>query len=423
MRRAYQKNLPRVDRGENAEIQLTLDRRDVLRQLQDGLHAFGIMLGLELAQLFMKEEVEQLCGRRYEHRASREATRHGSQPGVITIGGQKLPIQRPRVRSTQGRGEVPLSVYGFAQRDEAMPEAVLRRMVRGVSCRDYEGVIDKAREGFAVKRSSISRSFLRSSSKKIAELSERRFDRTRFAAIFIDGVGYADTTMIVALGLAEDGSKRVLGFREGPTENALVCKALLEELIERGIDPNLSTLFVIDGSKALRKAIADLWGERAYVQRCRAHKKRNLEAHVAERYWPDVERMLERAWREREPARALKQLQALAAYLDRISPDAAASLREGMEETLTVTRLRIPPQLATHLHTTNPIESAFSVTRKLTARVKRWRGGSMKHRWCATGLLEAERRFRRIKAFEYMPQLLKALDAPAQSLNGARKTA
>ncbi|SRR6266536_2478392 len=423
MRRAYQKSAPKSDLDSATQVQLTLDRREVLRQLQDGLHAFGIMLGLELARLFMTEEVDRLCGPRYAHRTGREATRHGSQKGVITIGGQKLPICRPRARSTQGRGEVPLSVYGFAQREEAMPEAVLRRLVRGVSCRDYEGVIEKASEGFGVKRSSVSRSFQRSSSRKIAELAERRFDRSRYAVIFIDGVGYADTTMIVALGIAEDGSKRVLGFREGPTENALVCKALLEELLERGIDPNLPTLFVIDGSKALRKAIAELWGERALVQRCRVHKKRNIEAHVPERYWPDVERMLERAWREREPGRALKQLQALAGYLDRISPDAAGSLREGMEETLTVTRLRIPAPLATHLQTTNPIESAFSMTRKLTARVKRWRGGSMKHRWCATGLLEAEKRFRRIKAFEYMPQLLKALDGSVQQLNAAKKTA
>jgi transposase-like protein len=395
----------------------------VLQQLQEGLHAFGVMLGVEVAKLFMNEEVERLCGARYEHRAEREATRHGWQPGVITIGGQKLPVRRPRVRSTKGQGEVPLSVYGLAQREEAMPEAVLRRAVRGVSCRDYEGVIEKVRDGFGVRRSSVSRGFLRSSSKKIEELTARRFERTRFAVIFIDGVGYADTTMIVALGIAEDGSKQILGFREGPTENALVCKALLEELIERGIDPNLPALFVIDGSKALRKAIAELWGARGVVHRCRIHKKRNIEAHVPERYWADVERMLERAWRTDDSARALKQLNSLAAYLDRIAPDAAGSLREGMDETLTVTRLRIPAPLAVHLNTTNPIESAFSVTRKLTARVKRWRGGAMKHRWCATGLLEAEKRFRRIKAFEYMPQLLKALDSAHSQSTEIRKPA
>jgi transposase-like protein len=291
-----------------------------------------------------------------------------------------------------------------------MPAAVLARMVRGVSCRDYEGVIESAAEGFGVKRSSVSRAFTMASAKKIAELRERRLDDVRFPVIFIDGIGWAETTMVVALGISEDGSKRVLGFREGATENGEVCKALLEELVERGLDTSRPTLFVIDGGKALRKAITRVWGARALVQRCRVHKKRNIEAHVPDRFWPDVARMLDKAWAEPDHERARKQLVTLAAYLDRIAPDAAGSLREGLEETLTVTRLRLDPALAIHLVTTNLIESAFSCVRKLTGRVKRWRGGLMKHRWCATGLLDVEKRFRRIKGFSSMPQLIQTLD-------------
>jgi len=390
-------------------VQLTLDRSDVLREMQEGLHQFGVRLGVELAALLMNDEVDRLCGTRYEHQPERGASRHGSQRGVITIAGQKIGIERPRVRTASR--ELPLEVYGLARREEAMPEAALRRMVRGVSCRDYEGVIESTVDGFGVKRSSVSRAFTSASVRKIAELSERGLEDTRFPVVFIDGICWADTTIVVALGLAEDGSKRVLGFREGATENGEVCKSLLEGLIDRGLDAERNTLFVIDGGKALRKAITRVWGTRGLVQRCRVHKKRNIEAHVPDRHWPEVARMLDKAWAELDADRARKQLLTLAAYLDRIAPDAASSLREGLEETLTVTRLRIDPALATHLVTTNPIESAFSSVRRLTNRVKRWRGGMMKHRWCATGLLEAEKRFRRIKGYLLMPKLLKALDA------------
>ena len=419
MKKAYQKQFHRKRRRgvrsgravpEDA-VQLTLDRAEVLREMQEGLHRLGVTLGLELAALMMKDEVERLCGSRYEHAPQRQATRHGQQRGVITIAGQKIGIERPRVRSTGANREVPLEVYGLARREEAMPAAVLARMVRGVSCRDYEGVIESAAEGFGVKRSSVSRAFTMASAKKITELRERRLDEVRFPVVFIDGLGWADTTMVVALGISEDGSKRVLGFREGATENGEVCKALLEELVERGLDTSRTTLLVIDGGKALRKAITKVWGTRALVQRCRVHKKRNIESHVPDRLWSDVARMLDKAWAEPDYERARKQLVTLAAYLDRIAPDAAGSLREGLEETLTVTRLRLDPTLAIHLVTTNPIESAFSCVRKFTGRVKRWRGGIMKHRWCATGLLDAEKRFRRIKGFSLMPQLIKALDA------------
>jgi len=390
-------------------VQLTLDRTEVLRQMQEGLHQVGVVLGLELTALMMQDEVERLCGRRYEHQAERGATRHGRQRGVISIAGQKIAIDRPRVRSTS---ELPLEVYGMARREDAMPAAVLARMVRGVSCRDYQGVIESVTDGFGVKRSSVSRAFTAASVKKIAEVSERHLDDTRFPVVFIDGIGWAETTMIVALGLSEDGTKRVLGFREGATENGEVCTSLLESLVERGLDAERATLFVIDGGKALRRAITKVWGARALVQRCRVHKKRNIEAHVPDRLWPDVAHMLDKAWIEPDVERARKKLLTVVGYLDRIAPDAASSLREGLEETLTVTRLKIKPELAVHLVTTNPIESAFSCVRKLTRRVKRWRGGMMKHRWCATGLLDAEKRFRRIKGFLSMPQLIKALDAP-----------
>jgi transposase-like protein len=230
--------------------------------------------------------------------------------------------------------------------------------------------------------------------KTIAELSERRLEDTRFPVIFIDGICWADTTMVVALGLAEDGSKRVLGFREGATENGEVCKSLLEGLIDRGLDAERNTLFVIDGGKALRKAITRVWGTRGLVQRCRVHKKRNIEAHVPDRHWPEVARMLDKAWAELEVERARKQLLTLAAYLDRIAPDAASSLREGLEETLTVITLGLSERLRQPLATTNAIESLISRTRHVKRNVKRWRGGQMVLRWTAAAVLEAVKGFR-----------------------------
>jgi len=425
MRKAYQKKRSQRSRISIKEegVQLTLDPSDLLREMQEGLHQFAVNLGLEVVTLFMAQEIEQLCGKRYGRPEEREATRHGSQPGVITIGGQKMSIDRPRARSSQGKGEVALKTYEMAQRDEAMPNAVLKRMVRGVSCRDYQGVIDLASEGFGVKRSSVSRQFQTASKEKIRELCERTFDQERIAVIFIDGVGFADTTMITALGMTDDGRKRVLGFREGGTENSLVCKALLADLVERGLDSSKPVLFVIDGAKALRKAITEVWGDLAVVQRCRAHKKRNVQAHVPERHWPEVERMLDTAWHQVDHAKALKKLQTLAAYLELVSPDAAGSLREGMEETITVIKLRLDPGLSVHLHTTNPIENLFSVARKTTNRVKRWRDGQMKSRWCAAALLHAENGFRRIKGFRHMPQLIAALDAHVTRLSKQRKSA
>lgn len=419
MKRAYQKQFDRGRKRSTREeslalqgaVQLTLDRTKVLREMQEGLHQLGVSIGLELAGLLMKDEVDRLCGRRYTHQPQRQATRHGRQRGVITIAGQKISINRPRARSMKEEREIPLQVYGLARREEAMPAAVLARLVRGVSCRNYEGVIEAAAEGFGVKRSSVSRAFMTASGKKIAELGERRLDEARFPVVFLDGICWADTTMVVALGITEDGAKRILGFREGATENGEVCKSLMEGLVERGLATDQATLFVIDGSKALHKAVTRAWGERALVQRCRVHKKRNIQAHVPDRFWPDVVRMLQKAWAEPNFERARNQLLKAVAYLDRVAPSAASSLREGMDETLTVTRLRIDPALAIHLVTTNPIESAFSCVRTLTGRVKRWRGGLMKHRWCATGLLDAENRFRRIKSCALMPQLLEALDA------------
>ena len=431
-RRSYQKNPKygkqrerRTSERTDAAIQLPLCREELMALMQDSLASFATEMGLRIASKLLEDEVDRRCGPRYEHRADRELTRYGRQRGVVTLAGQKLPIDRPRVRRTGGQGEVELETYDLLKREEAMPEACLRRMVRGVSTRDYEGVIDLATQGFGVKRSSVSRGFVKATAQEIQALAERRFDGMRFVAVFIDGQEYAGETMVVALGVTEQGEKRILGLRQGATENAEVVTSLLEDLRERGLDTSVATLFVLDGAKALHAAVKRVFGKRAVIQRCQVHKARNVKAHLAEKHHDQLATQLAAAYSETSYERALESLQTTAAWLRRLSPAAAASLREGMEETLTVVKLGVPELLRRTLATTNPVESALSVTVKVTGRVKRWRDGDMRLRWCTAGLLRAEERFRRVKGHKQLPLLVAALErlANPQPLDERKKTA
>ena len=392
------------------EIQLMLDPAEVFAMLQDSMTDFATEMGLKVARLLLDDEVNQRCGSRYERVPERTVTRYGQQRGMVVIAGQKLPVQRPRIRYTQRCGEAELENYGRLQSPDAMPQSVLRRLVRGVSCRDYEGVVDMAREGFGVKKSSVSRSFVKASAKEVRQLAERRFDGVRFPVIYLDGTPYAGETMIAALGITEDGTKRLLGVRQGATENAAVCTALLEDLCGRGLDTSSPTLLVLDGAKALHAAVKRVWGQNALIQRCQVHKKRNVQQHLPQKHWQELARQLHAAYHETDFDQALKGLKTTARWLERLNPDAAASLREGMEETLTVVRLGVPELLRRTLATTNPIESAFSVAENVTSRVKCWRDGDMRQRWCTAGLMRAESKFRRVKGHRHMAQLLKALD-------------
>jgi putative transposase len=422
----------RVRRNRRAEahavardIQLPLDRQELLSVMQDSLETLALELGLLVACGLMEDEVTTLCGRRYDRPPERACTRYGHQRGVATLAGQKMAIKRPRVRQTNGGGEVPLEMYARLQSADAMPRAVLRRMVRGVSTREYAHVVDLARDGFGVAKSSVSREFVRASAAEVKTLAERRFEGQRFPVVMIDGVEYAGETMVVVMGITDDGTKRLLGLRQGATENAAVCTALLEDLRQRGLDTTHPTLLVLDGSKALHAAVRRIWGKNAAIQRCQLHKKRNLKAHTPEKHWPELDRRLGEAYQETDYETAKQSLEGTAKWLGRINPDAAASLREGLEETLTVVRLGVPAGLRRTLATTNPIESALSVTRQVTARVTRWRDGDMRQRWCAAGLLRAEAKFRRVKGHRGMPTLLKGLESfvPRESTGSKRDVA
>jgi transposase-like protein len=276
-----------------------------------------------------------------------------------------------------------------------------------------------------VKRSSVSRGFVKATAQEVQALAERRFDGARFVVVFIDGHEYAGETMVVALGVSEQGEKRILGLRQGATENAEVVTSLLEDLRERGLDTARATLFVLDGAKALHAAVKRVFGKRAVIQRCWVHKARNVKAHLPEKHHPQLSAQLASAYSETSYERALESLKTTAAWLERLNPAAAASLREGMEETLTVVKLGVPELLRRTLATTNPVESALSVAVKVTGRVKRWRDGNMRERWCTAGLLRAEERFRRIKGHKQLPLLVAALEriADPQPLDERMKTA
>lgn len=416
------RNISQVEstRSQGSAVQLPLDREELVRMAQNSLHTFAVEIGLTIAGHLLEDEVQRLCGGRYERDADRVHTRFGRQQGVVTLAGQKLSLPRPRVRRSDGAGEAKLATYELLQRDDAMPAAALQRMVRGVSCRDYEGAIDVAREGFGVSKSSVSRSFVRASAAAVQQLAERTFHGTRFAAILIDGVEYAGAMMVVALGITADGYKRVLGLRQGATENAEVVTSLLEELRDRGVATHEPTLFVLDGSKALAAGVKRVWGRQAFIQRCQVHKKRNVMAHVPEAHADEVAAALHDAWSEKDHGTAETKLQRLVRRLRQISPDATASLAEGWEETITVTRLQVPELLRVTLKSTNPIESALDVVTTLTRRVKRWRDGDMRQRWCAAGLLRAEEKFRRVKGYKHIAQLLTTLDA--QLIDTKQKT-
>jgi transposase-like protein len=392
------------------EVQLPLDVAALLEFSREALSSFAVEMGLKVAQCLLEDEVTQRCGERHERQPNRQETRFGHQPGFITIASQKVSIAKPRVRSTRGGGEVDLERYRLLQSPDALPQAALGHLVNGVSTRRYERVVQLARAGFGVKRSSVSRGFVRASAAEVERLAARRFGDERFAVIFIDAQPYAGEMMVVALGITTSGEKRLLGLRQGATENATVVTSLLEELRERGVRTDVPTLFVLDGAKALRAAVIRVWGKFAVIQRCQVHKLRNVKDHLVDEHHEELRQRLNAAYHETNATQALALLRATVTWLRRISPAAAASLEEGLEETLTVVRLGVPELLRKTLATTNPIESAFSVAESVTRRVKRWRDGDMRERWCVAGLVDAESRFNRVKGHKHLPQFLTALD-------------
>ena len=381
---------------------------------KEGLLALSVGVGLGVLAELLEEEVVEVVGAKGKHDLERSAVRHGHESGEVTLGGRRVQVERPRVRSVDGRAEVRLRTYEhFADRDP-LTNAVLERMLAGVSTRRYQRAAEPVgseveQTSRSTSRSAVSRSFVERTRRSLSGLMSRRLDDVRLAVMMLDGLELQGRTNIVALGISTDGVKIPLGLWEGSTENATVATALLSDLVERGLDPEQGILFVIDGAKALRKAIRNVFGQ-APVQRCVRHKERNVADHLPERERPLVKQRLRRAWALDDHARALEQLRLLAGELDRSYPGAAGSLREGMEETLTLTRLGVTGSLKRTLESTNPCESMIEIVRRTQRNVKRWSSGEMALRWTAAGMLEAERQFRRIIGYRNLATLVAAIE-------------
>ncbi len=406
----------------NEEVVLPERVQEALGELvgsaKEGLLALSVGVGLGVLAELLEEEVVEVVGVKGKHDRERTAVRHGHEAGEVTLGGRRVAVERPRVRSADGAAEVRLRTYEcFADRDP-LSRVVLERMLAGVSTRRYRrtqepvGSEVEARER-STSKSSVSRTLIERTRRSLGELMSRRLDDVRLAVMMIDGLELQGRTNVVALGITTDGVKIPLGLWEGSTENATVATALLSDLVERGLDPEQGILFVIDGAKALRKAIRNVFGD-APVQRCVRHKERNVTDHLPERERPAVQQRLRRAWALDDHARALDQLRQLAGELDRSYPGAAGSLREGMEETLTLTRLGVTGNLKRTLESTNPCESMIEIVRRTQRNVKRWSSGEMALRWTAAGMLEAERQFRRIIGYRDLATLVIAIERDAE---------
>jgi putative transposase len=381
---------------------------------KEGLLALSVGVGLGVLTELMEEEVDDVVGPKGEWNAERTAVRHGHEGGEVTLGGRRVEVGRPRVRTADGESEVQLQTYQhFADRDP-LRRVVLERMLAGVSTRRYrrtqepvgEQVETRAR---STSKSAVSRTFVERTREALGELMSRQLGDLRLAVMMLDGLELKGRMMIVALGITTEGVKIPLGLWEGSSENATVATALLSDLVERGLDPEQGMLFVLDGSKALRKAVRAVFGE-VPVQRCLWHKERNMLGHLPERDRPPIKARMRRAWRETDYPRALEQLQRLADELEHTHPGAAGSLREGMEETLTVIRLGIRGKLRRTLESTNPCESMIDTVRSTQRNVKHWSSGEMGLRWTAAGMLEAERQFRKVIGYTDLPRLAVAIE-------------
>jgi putative transposase len=377
--------------------------------LRKGVGELVPQAGLQLMDLLMQEEVRDLVGERSRRQADRTANRWGSERGYCVVMGQKVPVERPRVRTTDDK-EVRLGSYEMFHRGEPLTETVWEKLMLGLSTRTYCQAVRQFTEAYGLEKSAISEHFIEASRTKLKDLMERRLDKTRLCALLVDATPFEGQQMVAALGIAQDGQKTILGIRQGATENTTVVGELLGDLVNRGLDFTEPRLYVLDGGKALAAAVKKYAGESAAIQRCQVHKRRNVLDHLTDEQRPAVAKKLNAAYALEDYAAAQQALNALHRELMDLNPSAARSLGEGMEETLTVHRLHVPIQLRKTLSCTNVIESAFSIVERVCRNVKRWHGGDQRERWVGSGLLVAQKQFRRITGYKQIPALLRELE-------------
>ena len=385
---------------------------------REGLLALSVGVGLGVVHELMELEVDEVVGPKGTWNPDRTAKRHGHENGSMTLGGRRVQVSRPRMRTSDDEHELPVQTYQYFADRDPLTRVVMDRVLAGVSARRFAGVgepvgAEVEQSSSATGKSVVSDMFIARTRTALSELMSRRLEDVRLAVMMLDGIEIAERTHVVALGISTEGVKIPLGLWEGSTENATLACTLLADLVDRGLDPEQAILFVIDGSRALRKAIKDVFGEHALIHRCHRHKERNVCDLLSERDRPKVRTRMRAAWSLSDPELAKQRLELLASELDRSWPDAAGSLREGMEDTLTLMRLGIGGQLAKTLCSTNPCESMLEVVRYTQRNVKRWRDGDMRKRWTAAGMLVAEQQFRRIIGYRHLATLAIAIERHA----------
>ena len=389
-------------------LELPLSVAGVIESLPEVIRALAQEAGLLLMSAAMNAECEMIAGAKNSKNPLRAANWWGSDLGPVYYDKQKVLIDRPRLRSKNNK-EIPLATYQAFGDPLSMRNSVMKNMILGISSRNYAESVESFVNGYGIKKSSVSRHFVKATAEQMREFMERDLGGLDLVAIFIDGIEFKGHLIVVALGLDKGGKKHVLGLWQGATENATVCTSLLEDIARRGLNIEKDYLFVLDGSKALRSAVARMFGTNVAVQRCQQHKRRNVLAHLPKEHQHSIDARISAAYKMADYDAAKKSLELTVRYLEKLNPSAAASLREGLEETLTVHKLEVAGLLRKTLQTTNPIESCFSVSRTITGRVKRWRGDDMVQRWAVSSLLRAEKNFKRIKGYREIPKLIAAL--------------
>jgi transposase-like protein len=392
---------------------------EVIVEVRAELRELMVRGGMAVLTAMLEDDMNTLCGARYARKQGPTTPRRwGHEEGEVVLGGRKIAVSRPRARSA-GK-EVQLPTYDSLQREDPLSERTMEQMLIGVSTRKYERSLEDVPDELdqsVVSKSAVSRRFVARSQAQLEVALAKPLTGSEWAALMIDGIHFAEHVVVVVLGIDASGKKHVLGVREGSTENVTLCRALLAGVVERGVHADRSILVVIDGGKGLRKAVTEVFGTHAVVQRCQVHKLRNVIEHLPESKREQVKAALNQAYRTASHEAALRQLENLARTLGKSHPSAAASLREGLRETLTVKELGLTGRLERTFSTTNPIESMNSGIRRVAGRVRRWRDAAMVLRWAVAGALEAEKGFRKLKGHAQMPSLLKALRARDEKTN------
>ncbi|MDK1038376.1 MAG: IS256 family transposase [Actinomycetota bacterium] len=407
--------------------EVVLALADIGEVAREGLLALSVATGLAVLGEMMEAERTVLCGPRDAKDPDRRFERNGTAPTSVVLGGRKIPIRRPRVNPTDGSPEPQLESFVVASSKDLLTQVAMERMLAGVSARKYRRVNEPmgheiAESASGESKSSVSRRFVSGTGKALGELLGRDLSTLEVAVLMIDGVDFADQTCVVAMVITVDGTKIPVGLRHGDTENKTLVTAMLVDLVDRGLDYSGGLLVVIDGAKALATAVRKVFGDLALIARCQLHKYRNVEGHLPKTERSRVRRRLAEAFNHPDPDQGLANARRLATELDNTWPDAAGSIREGLEDMFTVRRLGVAGTLLKTLMSTNPIESMISIARTTTSNVKRWRDGEMRRRWCAAGMLEAEKSFRRVKGHRQIPALVAELRAHAETVTPSCNT-